>query len=1320
MQLKIIHYADIQIEIRTSGEGSQRLAEFSSGLKSIEAVIEAEQPHIVIIPGDVMQFHATTGDEQALFAKHLHSVLPNCTRLILIDGNHDLAQRSIGVIEQDENRNPSSSIESIVTAINSPKISYYKNTGVYTDSVYPLTWSVWSQVDKHSVKVPKPAYSPWVDNSTPIGAHIELFHDPLRGCKDFSGQPSAHFENYGITLADFRANLIIAGDIHAPEIIRFGERSERIFTYSSSLVQRNFGEGDYWSDITKRISGNSKHGYNIIEFDTEQNIATSCEFVPLQNHISRHTIQLSQHFNYETMIPALNIDATEFNKIRIVCQGNLTSFIEHEEEIINHLKSVYQCQVETTWSKDVIDIQVDTEEFDDLAQVIDKEKILHISKKYIDTIVNKTSTIDKDDKSDAKDMIYDIFLEQMSTVDLTSKAQSIKLLSLHASNFMSFSDDVQVDFKDRDITLISGTNGVGKTNIFNCIRWILCDKISTTQSDRDKKLNYSLYFNDTSELDTISGQIDLLLNGKPITITKTLTRNWKKGLKDIRNKSWSELLTGVPLVTLSICSEDFTSTTTAEAFAWLENLITLTELNKLMFVDGSSLTALIQTRSEDLSQEFLSTLGLDVMTTLIDAYDQLKDKRLAGISKPAMSTDESLAGITTQGTRISELDSSVKELLLDIDNYSADLSLINSDIDTKRSTMHQVDSEELILTALESSRLEHANASNDLDKQKENIVALVERKSGCSSDAITADIHSKELELSEANSKLTAHETKVQNDTARIEALTSLASAAVANAKSEITNRISELNAEKVRLSDANASQLSKKNALLVEYGTCISDALTIIDTHATDITDELTELQTQLSGYSTQNATADSEILMLEHSIRNSKHKIQELQDSATCPTCNQQKSEDAVLAIKQQILALYELIANAQVELDALIAKGITITLNETDCKYNIDAKKSELAKIKSEYSELRRKSVDYDPEYSVELNDKIIAIDSMCTKISAKQSEIDASISELTASIATVVQSDSNVIAALNDIRLAKSELAEYESTIADKVTKCSTIRTAISELTNSLTELSTIDKLIDSANSSIAELSANMSNCITTQNELLKKLQFSKENIITQAGINELLSKRTTIDDALTDSRQSLAANTFEQTKCSDKIVELEQVVVAIRNWKLHENSLKLYKKLLGKQGLQQYIFAHLIPLINKRLNDALDGVDFRLQFDQESLDLRFIDLTNNITRPTQFISGMQETLVGLSLIHIFRILNRSKSFNVLMIDEISGKLNDGKNLTYDAKDYKKLTTNFIQNIAQNVNVYIVDHVLQFHNARQLEVQPGERGSIIVEL
>ena len=127
---------------------------------------------------------------------------------------------------------------------------------------------------------------------------------------------------------------------------------------------------------------------------------------------------------------------------------------------------------------------------------------------------------------------------------------------------------------------------------------------------------------------------------------------------------------------------------------------------------------------------------------------------------------------------------------------------------------------------------------------------------------------------------------------------------------------------------------------------------------------------------------------------------------------------------------------------------------------------------------------------------------------------------------------------------------------------------------------------------------------------------------------------------------------------------------------------------------------------------------LGSLRFRLVFDKSSLTLKFVDLDKRTTRPVMFVSGMQTIMAGLALIQTRAKMNQSKSVNFIFIDEISGVLNDGKDVSYEADNFKKLMSDLLQVIARTTSIYIVDHVIENLNEnRILEVYPTSDGSNI---
>ena len=150
-------------------------------------------------------------------------------------------------------------------------------------------------------------------------------------------------------------------------------------------------------------------------------------------------------------------------------------------------------------------------------------------------------------------------------------------------------------------------------------------------------------------------------------------------------------------------------------------------------------------------------------------------------------------------------------------------------------------------------------------------------------------------------------------------------------------------------------------------------------------------------------------------------------------------------------------------------------------------------------------------------------------------------------------------------------------------------------------------------------------------------------------------------------------------------------------------------------MVGKNGLQQYVFDHIKPVINKRLNELLDKVPFRLFIDEES-SMQMIDLTKNVIRPVTFASGAEKIFCGLALFATKSQMATSKKLNLLLIDELSGALNDGSKLDYAAKNFQYEFKKIVERIKEKVNILIIDHVIDDLNEdKTVIVEKTDKGS-----
>ena len=134
---------------------------------------------------------------------------------------------------------------------------------------------------------------------------------------------------------------------------------------------------------------------------------------------------------------------------------------------------------------------------------------------------------------------------------------------------------------------------------------------------------------------------------------------------------------------------------------------------------------------------------------------------------------------------------------------------------------------------------------------------------------------------------------------------------------------------------------------------------------------------------------------------------------------------------------------------------------------------------------------------------------------------------------------------------------------------------------------------------------------------------------------------------------------------------------------------------LYNNLV-KTDFKVIVFEYYRNFLNNSLNNLLEDVNFKLFFNNDS-ELYMIRMGDgNVTyTPCQQTSGMETVFLGLSLIYMMSILNIKNSINLICIDELSGQLNDGKGLTYEAKNYCDLFVKILSRFTKK-NIVIVDH------------------------
>lgn len=219
--LKIIHIADVHFR------GLTRHDEYRQVFESFFTKAQALQPDVIYIGGDI--FHTKTQNispEIIALLGWWFNELTKIAPVVVILGNHD------GNLM---NRDREDVITPIIDLLNNPRITLYKESGVYPVDGHPgFNWCVFSCFDEAGWK-----------NVRPVNGEVNLalFHGGVWGSKT-----EADFELKGEVGVDFfnDYDFGLLGDIHKMQFLAWrdcidGERRPWL-AYCGSTIQQNYAE----------------------------------------------------------------------------------------------------------------------------------------------------------------------------------------------------------------------------------------------------------------------------------------------------------------------------------------------------------------------------------------------------------------------------------------------------------------------------------------------------------------------------------------------------------------------------------------------------------------------------------------------------------------------------------------------------------------------------------------------------------------------------------------------------------------------------------------------------------------------------------------------------------------------------------------------------------------------------------------------------------------------------------------------------------------------------------------------------------------------
>ncbi len=710
---RIIHLADLHIR-----KTPTRNEEYEKVFENLINSIKKEKPDRIVIVGDLVHDYLDLQGEQLILAHNLLNALADIAPVRITRGNHDCRKKNLKRVD---------SVRAIVKTLKRDDIIYYDKTGFYGDD--NVTWAIWHHGDMKN--------NPW---KTKEGKNIlgnpnhyftvDLFHDPITGCKSTTGFEMKSKSYYKIS--DFKGNISMFGDIHRMQYLDKKESK----AYCGSLIAQDFSEGD-----------DNFHGYIIWDISD----GTHKE-VQIHNEYSFKNIKITPYIDFDDLDFEID-NPTKHMKIRFVW-GTLpqTRTKENERKLIEYVKSKYGENATITFAhkNEFLETEkIEVNESITLQNITDKGVQQEIFKEFLNKIgadeqlINDVIALDEE------------ILNEINIIDDESIEWSI--VKFGGTNFMSYGV-LDIDWRDMDgLFQITGMNTHGKTTIMKIISYILYNK--TLETESRMKFGDSRFINNRNNASYCDAYLIIEANGEYFGI--------KKKTEIVKNKS-GEITSAPTTLSYFVLSSPDDEMNDSTALEKLDEDRRIKTQKKLESIIGTydNFMRIVMTTSDTLNKILSNDMADFIDSLLFDAGLDIFDKKLEGFKvyqkrvneKPRVSCN---IEITTQQNatltqEIRQLDSEISEIettkLPDVQNR---IEKGRTYLETLTKKLYKIDSE--------IYNLDVDVAREDISANKKNIVEIKAREMSLKQSINVLKSNYDEKRLDELNKKREEHKANEYN-----------------------------------------------------------------------------------------------------------------------------------------------------------------------------------------------------------------------------------------------------------------------------------------------------------------------------------------------------------------------------------------------------------------------------------------------------------------------------------------------------------------------------------------------------------------------------
>ena len=419
----IYHLSDIHIR------NFKRHDEYRRVFRNVADYVKQDnRPNsVVIVTGDIVHSKTDVSPELVSEVQNFFRLMSETHHVIITTGNHDTNLKNADRLD---------AISPIVEAINSDRIHYLKDGGVYEFAgVHFCVWSVFDAPTQY------------------IKAHefegefkIATYH----GTVDKALTDTGHvLSNSHMKVSDFEGyDFVLLGDIHKFQYLD----EENKIAYCGSLIQQNHGE--------------SLDNHGMLLWDIKNK---NSEFIPIENDTCYYTLYVNSGAYDVSNMPS------QYSKMYLRIRHTNTSPSEIKS-IISKIKQKYQVievsnqQIRHS-ENNSIDISkssahIDTRDIEYQNSIISSylKSVKKLNKAEIDAIVDINRKIN----------------QSIQKIDQTKNSIWVPI-RFEFENMFSYGKNNYVDFSKMEGTYgLFAENASGKTTLLDSIAFCLFDKCSKT------------------------------------------------------------------------------------------------------------------------------------------------------------------------------------------------------------------------------------------------------------------------------------------------------------------------------------------------------------------------------------------------------------------------------------------------------------------------------------------------------------------------------------------------------------------------------------------------------------------------------------------------------------------------------------------------------------------------------------------------------------------------------------------------------------------------------------------------------------------------